>query len=380
MKFSSGNRRRRGERGSVLVVSAVGMLGFLLATGLCVDISHFYLVKTELQNAADAAALAGASALDSSSKGITTATDRAVQAMNSYEFNKTGVAIPRANVRFAKNLTDFDNGKDVSEASASAQGMANKIRFVRVQVPPAPVKVFFASMMLGGTRNVSADAVAGMSVPINKVCEWIPLSVVDDDVDTIKPGNLYIIRAGPGGNGNRPSPGNYQALSFGGHGSNILRDNLASGVHQCITAGDTVETEPGVNAGPVRQGINTRFDDYNGGNLDPATEPPDTNVAENITHTQYENGAPIQAPSHTPVAGRRLVIIPIIKKSEFDNGRDVVRIDRFGIFFLQKSVDGGNGGDITAEFVGDTITIGGGGFDPNGGTPTSVLAIPVLYR
>ena len=43
---------RNTQRGSVLAVSAFGMLAFLLAVGLCVDISHFYVVKAELQNAA----------------------------------------------------------------------------------------------------------------------------------------------------------------------------------------------------------------------------------------------------------------------------------------------------------------------------------------
>ena len=54
------------ERGSVLATSAIGMLSLLLAVGLGIDISRFYLTKTELQNAADAAALAAVSALDTS--------------------------------------------------------------------------------------------------------------------------------------------------------------------------------------------------------------------------------------------------------------------------------------------------------------------------
>ncbi len=57
--------KRKGERGSILAISAIGMLAVLLAVGLGVDISRFYLAKTELQNAADAAALAGVSGLNS---------------------------------------------------------------------------------------------------------------------------------------------------------------------------------------------------------------------------------------------------------------------------------------------------------------------------
>jgi len=36
---------KKGERGSVLAVSAPGMLALVLSTGLCVDISHLYVVK-----------------------------------------------------------------------------------------------------------------------------------------------------------------------------------------------------------------------------------------------------------------------------------------------------------------------------------------------
>ena len=63
-------KSRKGERGSILAMSAMGMLTVVLAAGLGVDISHFYLVKAELQNAADASALAAASAINSNPSGI----------------------------------------------------------------------------------------------------------------------------------------------------------------------------------------------------------------------------------------------------------------------------------------------------------------------
>ena len=70
MKVRRSQTARKGERGSVLAMTAISMLSLLLATGLAVDISHFYTAKAELQNAADAAALAAASQLNSSSGGI----------------------------------------------------------------------------------------------------------------------------------------------------------------------------------------------------------------------------------------------------------------------------------------------------------------------
>lgn len=360
---------RQGERGSVLVVSALGMLAFLLAAGLCIDISHFYLVKTELQNAVDASALAGASALNSSASGITEAANRAVQQMNNYEFNKTQVTILRTDVRFAVNL----GGPFMSEAEAKAT--PGNIRFVQVTSPAEQVNVFFASIVLGGTKNLSANATAGMSVPINIICDWLPAFVLDDPANPIAPGNLYSFRLEPG---NFISPGNYQLLSPLAPGGNDVRTGMANGVELCVGPGDTVPTKPGVTAGPVRQGVNTRFDTYQGP-VDPGISPPDTNVAEGITYAQYRDAAVVQAPSNAGAPGRRIVIVPIAKEPP-GNGRDSIVIDRFGVFFLQSKVGNGNGGNLVAEYIGDRILTGKGGYDPNGGAPNSLLAVPVLYK
>jgi Flp pilus assembly protein TadG len=378
MLHSAKLEKRNSERGSILAISALGMLTFLLAVGLCVDISHFYVVKAELQNAADAAALAGASALNSAPNGITEATNRAVQLMNNYEFNNQGVTIEPENVKFAVNF-----GGPYMDA-ASAQSQAENIRFVHVEIPPKPVGVFFATPVLNtNTVNLSQEAIAGMSVAPNVFCDWIPLSVIDDDVNTILPGNLYTIRAGPG---NKVSPGNYQILAVDGKGGKEVREDLAGGVDNCLGAGEMVLTKPGVTAGPVRQGLNTRFGDYSGGGVNADDYPPDMNVKQGITWEQYRNATPASAnwqspnPSYRGVAMRRVVIIPIIKIGEFGNGRDEVRIDRFGAFFLREQVGGGNGGDIQAEYIGERFVFGKGGFKPDGGNATPQLAQPVLYK
>jgi Flp pilus assembly protein TadG len=366
---TQGVRCRRNERGSVLATSALGMLSLLLAVGLGVDISHFYLAKTELQNAADASALAAVSGLNSTSTGITEATNRAVQAMNSFNFNKTGVTFPRANVLFAVNL----DGPYMSEASAQTQP-AN-IRFVQVTTPSSPVGVSFAASVLGSSKNLSATATAGYSVPLNVICDWLPVSVIDYGIP-LTPGNSYTFRAD---NQQQVSAGNMQILAVAGPGGSDVRVGLGSGVDLCAEAGATysVDTKPGANTGPVKQGINTRFDDY-GSQMDPAAQPPDTNIKENINYTQYRAGSPTQSPSHTGVPGRRVVIIPIVKLSEYDQGRNTVKFNRFGQFFLRTKVAGN--GDLSAEYISDIVVAGKGGYDPNGGATNNLLAVPVLYK
>jgi hypothetical protein len=356
------------------------MLAFLVAVGLCVDISHFYVVKAELQNAADASALAGASALNSTAAGINEAAERATAAMNGYEFNNEEAVITADHVKFAVNF----EGPYVDQASAA--GQAAQIRFVKVDVPSKSVGVVFSAHAIGSdTVNLTQQAIAGMSVPPNVMCEWIPLSVIDDDIaNPFKPGDTYIIRGGPHGS---VSPGNYQILAIAGRGGSDAREGIARGVNDCAAPGAVYEkdTKPGVSAGPVRQGLNTRFDDYASG-MDWTDYPPDVNVKENITFNQYLAAQPGSAdwqspsPGHVGVPMRRVVIIPLIRLSEYDPGRDTVTFYKFAAFFLQTKPAGGSGGDIKAEYIGQRIMFGTGGYLPGAGPVVPELANPVLYK
>jgi Flp pilus assembly protein TadG len=367
--------RRRTERGSILVLTTLGMLAALLAVGLSIDISHFYMVKTELQHGADAAALSAASTLNSSAAGIRKAVAYAVVTMNKTEFGKANVTVSASNITFAVNRED---GIFVNQASA--EGMAANIRFVRVTTNPAPVKIYFAATILGTSVDITATATAGQSVALNVICGFLPVSVIDYD-NPIVPGQTYTFRSQSGGK-NSVSPGNYQILAVAGRGGNNVRVGLASGVDMCghLDEWYAVDPSPGQTAGPVREGINTRFGEYGSSHVNPTDHPPDTNVANNITYAQYRDHTIAQAPTYPGREGRRIVIIPIIKKSEYDQGHDLVRFNRFGVFFLRSKVGGGNGGDLVAEYIEDRITVSQGGYDPNGGTGTAQITVPVLYN
>jgi Flp pilus assembly protein TadG len=365
--------KRKGERGSILATSAIGMLSVLLAACLAVDISRFYMAKAELQNAADAAAIAAVSGLNTGTLGITIATDRAVAAMNKYDLNHTGVTFPRANVLFAKNL----NGPYLSETSAQSQ--AASIRFVRVTTPASAVSVSFAVSVLGDTKNLTATATAGYSVPLNIVCNFLPVSVIDYGTP-ITAGQTYTFRASPGSS---VTPGNYQILAVAGEGGKDVRIGLGSGVDKCASPGAVyaVDTKPGVTAGAVRQGLNTRFDEYQTSQVDPARMPPDTNIHQgtDYKYDDYKNGVSAETPKHLGKFGRRVVIIPIVKEAEYDSGRGTVKFNRFGVFFLRTKVGNGSGGDLVAEYIDDKV-MGQGGFDPGAGPADPLMAVPVLYR
>lgn len=389
MKKLAQRKNRKAERGSIMAMAAMGMLAVVLAAGLGVDISHFYLVKAELQNAADASALAAASAINSKPSGIIEGTNRAIRAMNSYEFNNTNIVFTADNVTWSKNL---ESGY-MSVADAATPAQAPDIRFARITTPDSPVGVSFAATVLGGSKNLSATATAGLSVPLNVTCNFIPLSVlIDNDTSLLVPGQTYTIRANTGGS---PSPGNYQILAVAGPGGVDVGFGIGAGVDACAKAGEeyAVDTKPGLTAGKVRTGINSRFDDYGGSQLDPLQEPPDTNVKEGITWDDYSkflgcgrpgaiacNSQYVKAPAHAGVDMRRVVLIPLVKVSEFDQGRNVVKFFRFGAFFLKTKAANGNGGEMQAEYIEDRIAVGEGGYDPTAAAGDPLLAAPVLYK
>ena len=367
----AGTRRRHErvrERGSILATSAIGMLSILLAVGLGVDISRLYLTKAELQNAADAAALAGVSGLNGASPGITEATNRAVAAMNKYNLNKTNVSFPRANVQFAVNL----DGPYMSEGAAGSSAL--NIRFVKVTTPAEPVGISFAAIVLGNTKNLTATATAGQSVTVNMLCPWLPAFVYDPE-NKITKGGVYTFRLGPG---DHLSPGDYQLLAPITSGGSGDREGMANGVNWCVKIGERVKTKPGVTSGAIRQGIDTRFDKYVAG-MDPAISPPDKNISEPLTHDQYVNNSPFKPPSHKGVADRRVVFIPIATEAP-GAGRDWVEISKFGVFFLQTSVGGGSGGELKAEYITTTQFAGNSYFAPGAGPGMDGLAVPVLYK
>ena len=433
--------RRKGERGNVLAYTVLSALFLFLAVGLGVDLSHFYLAKTEMQNAADAAALAGASALTLPNPDrITTAVDRAVEILNSnkYNFNNKTFDVDRANlcnpgqacVTFAKNL----NGTYVTEDVA--HGDPVDVRFIRVTTPSKPVTVIFALPILGSTLALDAKAVSGLSKPGNaKYCPF-PLSAVQcrpgttcefnsefwgdcgdprtgtpprppihtytDGTPACDPtrefckGCTYTVRsAGSGG----PSPGNLGILGCAGSGCDDVRDALKAYGEGCecglTSVGDSMPVQTGACAGPISDGLNVRFDRYQPGGpmAYSASFPPDVNVAQGtssgnganetwpgISFAQYQAGSPLVSPAtgHVGVPERRILVLPITYVQDWPTGSSGnVQARGFGAFFMRSQAIGTNG-DIKLEYTGKNVT-GITGTDSSGTGPSNIVT-PVLYR
>src|SRR6266568_6293428 len=353
MSLSNIRGRRKGERGNVMVMTAILAVGIVLAVGLCIDVSRVYMIRTELQNAADAAALAAARELDSGASGIQDAVTRATTIVNNYGFNRAAISI--ATVEFSDSL----NGTYVD--SATAQANPANIKFVRVTTQSAATTILFAVKALGNSHAESRTATAGMSAPINSICDFFPIAVALDPA----------IQPGDGADG-YPAPNTAMTLSFvqGTGSSATLADKnyiilevpdingngspetavLSAGVTDlCYALNANIQfrmtPSSNLNNGPkqITDGVNTRFDVYaNGyGNaLQPSTFPPDSNVQQSITFDQYNNRTAVTAPNPNGPGQdeRRILIVPIVDPNTVANptySPPVTQIKKWGALFLK---------------------------------------------
>src|SRR5262245_58924540 len=195
--------RRHDERGIAVIWVAVFLLVSLWFVSLAIDMGKLMAAKTELQAAADAAALAGAASVDLTTGAIIP--DSAVVHAtytgglnNAYEGNETPVVIDPADVSFPA---------------------ANQVRVIvrREAATGNPVLTHFAQTLGVPNLSVNADATAQVNL-IGEPCEHLAPFAPDD----VPAGAFvsdcsveYVLKDGSG-NGTSPSPAPSPALSLAG--------------------------------------------------------------------------------------------------------------------------------------------------------------------
>jgi len=158
------------EKGSVLIMSTLALVALLGFAALAVDITHLTVVKNELQNSADAAALAGAAVLFNSDDTINEDADDeaervAVSNMSDQQLiDATEVTAQRGHWSFTDKTFTANSATDqvdwVNMTTQQCDTDTDYINAVQVTVARNDVAAFFANV-LGLTQFLaSADAVA----------------------------------------------------------------------------------------------------------------------------------------------------------------------------------------------------------------------------
>jgi biopolymer transport protein ExbD len=120
MPFPHKVKRQHGVVAIIFVLALTAVFGFM---GIAVDLAQTYEMKTELQNAADAAALSGAKELVGTQAGITAAVAKAkaTAQLNRYKYSKP-LILEDQNIRFGDH-PDTDTWKTFAEAYAQPTGL-----------------------------------------------------------------------------------------------------------------------------------------------------------------------------------------------------------------------------------------------------------------
>jgi len=277
------------EDGFVLLF-AILMLPVFAGFGLLIiDIGRGNNAHADLQSAADAVALAGAAELD----GGTDSINRAKVAMAIIE-NSVGMLQPVSEAPLSLEYEDVDGNEfivvflsDIPDDDTiqitnqwlidnqTANGTEAEFIYVRAQSDDLITTFFNPARFFRESVPIVVFAVAktvsaACDIPPIYICnpfEFTEDGVYDGDQlqQRFSEGDLHgrMIRLHPPGSSTQ-SPGNFGFLQVAGSsGASAINDYFAGAGNATCYSSETVETKPGA-ANSISQGINTRFDIYQG--------------------------------------------------------------------------------------------------------------------
>lgn len=409
----------RNQRGAAVVVIVIALFALVLMAGLALDMGHMFLNKARLQNAVDAAALSAAKTLDETAS-TSLATTSALQALGlnanasgnhelASSYNSGTLSVT---VQYSSTLPPFDPGSTTGPY----------VRVIATGFDFAPWLVEIAGFM---NLKVNATAVAGPSPTINTACNLAPMMVCGDPTQNPATDNYgssgggtfwgytmnqpQVLKSASPGDG-QIGPGNFQLIQLGGTGGDLVRQNLAGDYQSCLVNPSTVQTQTGNEAGPVAQGLNTRFGIYTG-SMTMAQYPPDVltsyvtpaatvdtsgnivqggtvitsaNIGLLFDYQQYEAGESDPAAyNYQPVSNggpgvfnRRVLSVPIGNCSGTATGTTSVNVLGFACFYiLQPVTQQGTTDYIIGEFVGNCNVNGEPGPDPGDGPGPYIIEL-----
>ena len=291
---------RREEKGAVAVTYSIAIMGLIVVAGVGYDYSRMATVDSELQNAADQAALAAATQLDKSDG----ACARAAVAAQDLVANLTMLSDDGGGNAITLTAETDKTAIDACETSEDVRFFQDKAktipattdgeaRFVEVRVNPR--RVFYAlTPILAAFRDsgdLHAAAYAGVG---SAICRVPPLMICSPSEDPLNPFRAddhkgIGIKATGGG---AWTPGGFGFLEVGTNQLNDLAKALAFGStnFDCVNADEGTDPETG-NAQVLFEAVNTRFDILpNGGGVltpcDTGTCPPARNVVKDVLNSK----------------------------------------------------------------------------------------------
>jgi Flp pilus assembly protein TadG len=262
----------RSERGAVAPTIALSLTGLIAIGGIAFDYTRMASMDTELQSAADQAALAAAAQLDNNAGACSRAANAAVSMLanktymaNDSNASGTAVTIPLETTCDAAGQVRF--WQDINKTTAATSDANAKFVEVTVDSRTAryaltPIVAAFSSGPMNATAFAGLDS-AICKVPPLMLCN--PNENADPDFTIANYVGKGIRLVGNDGGGFY-GPGNFGFLDTGaGNGAQALRQVLGqNNISGDCVSGSGVETETG-SIISVRDALNTRFGIYDQG-------------------------------------------------------------------------------------------------------------------
>lgn len=284
MKETKLKRIWEGRRGSSVVLFTVMFTIIIGFTALTVDVGSVVLEKSRLSSAVDAAALAGVQELVANSANTQT---------------------------MVRNYLDKNiQGLDQSTIAVNSSEHWVKVTAVK------QVDYFFAGILGLSSQNITAEARA-KAENISSLAGTRPLAVIHQ---TFNYGTRYTLKEGAG-DGNS---GNYAAISLGGNGGSVYRDNLLYGYPGVIKVGDIIPTETGNISGTTQTCINHLVNSCS--------------HSPQCTYQYYNKNC------------SRIILIPVVNTLDV-NGKKNIKVLGFATFFLEGTVNQGGHTDVVGRFI-----------------------------
>ena len=173
MSIKRGSSR---DQGGVLVAFAVLLMLLMGFMGLALDFGHLYIIRTELQTAMDACALAGAQELNGQPDTLTRATNAGIAAGNA---NRVDMQVASWNGKGGVTAADI-SFRDKDHVATASSASARYVRCAHTQ-PATQTSLFLmfgqaiGSTSFAGTMDVGAAAEA-TTTPAQSTCP-VPLAI-----------------------------------------------------------------------------------------------------------------------------------------------------------------------------------------------------------
>jgi Flp pilus assembly protein TadG len=376
---------------TVLLIAIIGL------SLLALDGARLIGLQTQLQNAADAFALAGAAELDRLPDSI----DRANQAIDVLMKNRNA-----ENVGGGAEFVTIGRRRFLSSLPASGDPITSayettdptRARFIEVTVTPVKMNTIMPAQFLGLASAVTIDAKAVAEYD-QVLCNAVPLLVcnpfeeagmshyqatqalVQASNDPAQQSRLIRLastrnksgRYGPGDFGYpMPVTGSLPAAACGPSAGNGMPQGLAAVQSPACFKMSAVDLEP-ENDSIAMDGLNTRFDIYANSFAPCRNYPPDQNVRKGyltVGNVNWCRAFPSDA--NWPIANVNATPLPV--------DRNMITTDGSGRQVLDASVALGNGIWDCAAYWSEAHPASSGHLAPQGCTSTATISRYQVYQ